>query len=153
MKFPTISSLALAALMLAVPAYADIYVVTSARSSVKSASIKDIQALYMGRKRNLAGADGAHAIDLPRDSVLRQHFYSTLTGMTPAQVSSYWARLMFTGQTMPPISFATEQTVLDYLQRNPDAVGYVGAEPTDSRVKVLLVLKTDGGTASSGHAD
>lgn len=123
-------------------AIADVWVVTAQTSSVKETSQKELQALYMGRKRDLNTSDAFEPLDLPRDHPARDAFYSALTGMTAAQVNAYWARLLFSGQTSPPPTLTSEQSMLDRIRKVGNAVGYLGSEPTDSRLRVLLVLKT-----------
>ena len=80
--------------------------------------------------------------ELPRDNVARAAFYLQLTGMAPAQINSYWSRLMFTGQTLPPQPLPSEAAVIDMVRRNPSAMGYVSSEPTDRGVRVVLTLRT-----------
>lgn len=134
-------------LLLALPAHADIYVVAAAQSPLKVGSAKDIQALFMGRTRTLGeGPDIAQPLDLPRDHELRNQFYKVLTGWSPAQVNSYWARLLFTGQVAPPLPLSSEAAVIDHLVKHPNAVGYLTQAPAGGRLKVLWQLRTDDGT-------
>ena len=95
----------------------------------------------MGRNRAFRNGDFAQVYDLPRDSVQRAEFYQHLTGMGPAQVNSYWARLMFSGQTMPPHSVADEATMIETVKRKPGAIGWVRKDPADKQLRVLLVIK------------
>jgi hypothetical protein len=133
--------------MVALPAQADIYVVASAQSPLRMETSKDIQALYMGRTRTLEGAGDniVQPVDLPKTSELRQQFYKVLTGWTPAQVNSYWARLLFTGQVTPPLMMPSEAALEEHLRKNPAAVGYLPRLPTDGKLKVLAVLRTEEG--------
>lgn len=126
----------------ALPAQADVYVVVPATSSVKAMSQKEVVDLYMGRTRAFPGGDFALPFDLPRDHPGRATFYQALTGMGPAQVNSYWSRLMFSGQTMPPQPLPSESAMADLVRRNPSAVGYLLQEPAaDKGLRVVLVLK------------
>ncbi len=95
----------------------------------------------MGRNRSFRNGDLAQVYDLPRDSGERAEFYQRLTGMGPAQVNSYWARLMFSGQTMPPQFVSDDAAMIDTVKRNPGAIGWARKEPTDKQVRVLLVIK------------
>jgi hypothetical protein len=105
--------------------------------------IKDVQSLYMGRRRALAGGGPVQATDLPRSHPLRELFYGQLTGMSVAQVNSYWARLLFSGQSTPPITFADESNMASYLKRTPSALGYASSPPAPaSGLKVVMVLKS-----------
>lgn len=135
------ATVAFSALCPAMPAQADVYVVVPATSAVKAMSQKEVVDLYMGRTRAFPGGDFALPFDLPRDHPGRAAFYQALTGMAPAQVNSYWSRLMFSGQTMPPQPLPSEQAMADLVKRNPSAVGYLLQEPSDKALRIVLVLK------------
>jgi hypothetical protein len=120
---------------------ADVYVVASAASSWNSMTPKELLALYMGRSRSLDMGVVVNVLDLPREHPARDEFYAALTGMTAAQVNSYWSRLIFTGKTMPPPTVSSEQFMLESVQRNTKAIGYLSKPPNDPAVKTLLVIK------------
>ncbi|NRF72098.1 hypothetical protein HLB44_34455 [Aquincola sp. S2] len=108
---------------------------------LKALTQKEAIDLFMGRSRSFPGGDFAQTFDLPRDSPLRAGFYQALTGQSVAQVNSYWARLMFTGQTLPPQPLPNEAAMVDLVKHNPNAIGYLGHEPADKGLRVVLVLK------------
>lgn len=123
-------------------ARADIYVIVHAGNSLHPLSNKDAVDLFMGRTRTYPNGDFVLACDLPRDHASRVSFYQSLTGMSQAQLNSYWSRLMFTGQVMPPQTFGSEGAVVDMVKRNPGAIGYVGQDPQDKGVRVVLTIKS-----------
>ena len=139
-------AVSLAALCLcaaALPARADVWVVVPMSSSVKSMSQKELVDLYMGRSRAFPDGTFALPFDLPRDDPSRAAFYKALTGMDLAQINSYWSRLMFSGQTLPPQPLPGEAAMADLVKRNPSAVGYLLQEPAaDKGLRVVLVLKS-----------
>jgi hypothetical protein len=127
---------------LALPARADVFVVVPTASSVHAMSQKELVDLYMGRSRAFPDGTFALPFDLPRDHPGRAAFYQALTGMELAQINSYWSRLMFSGQTLPPQPLPGEAAMADLVRRNPSAVGYVLQEPAaDKGLRVVLVLK------------
>ncbi|MDE2401164.1 MAG: hypothetical protein KGL90_05830 [Burkholderiales bacterium] len=135
--------LMLCATLAATFAQADVYVIVNASNPQLSLTHKEAVDLYMGRTRVFANGDHVLACDLPRDSAVRASFYRALTGMSPAQVNSYWSRLMFTGQTMPPQALPNEAAVVELVKHNPGAMGYVSQEPTDKGLHTVLVLKEE----------
>ena len=137
------ASLAAACLYaLALPARADVWVVVPTSSSVKAMTQKELVDLYMGRSRAFPDGTFALPFDLPRDDPGRASFYKSLTGMDLAQINSYWSRLMFSGQTLPPQPLPGEAAMADLVKRNPSAVGYLLQEPAaDKGLRVVLVLK------------
>lgn len=133
--------LTLTAVALAPLAHADFYLIVQSANPQPTLTQKEAVDLFMGRNRAFQNGDFAHTYDLPRDSVQRAEFYQQLTGMGPAQINSYWARLMFSGQTLPPQSVADEAAMIDTVKRKPGAIGWVRKEPADKQVRVLLVIK------------
>lgn len=132
---------AMVALSLAGAARADLFVVVNAANSAKSLTQKEVVDLYMGRTRAFADGEFARALDLSKDSATRAAFYAALTGMSTAQVNSYWSRLMFSGQTLPPQQVNGEAAMQDEVRRLPGAIGYLSQEPADKNLRVVLVLK------------
>lgn len=135
------STLVLALAMAWATARADIYVIVNATNAIRPLSNKETIDLFMGRTRTYPNGDYVLACDLPRDHASRVTFYRALTGMTQAQLNSYWSRLMFTGQVMPPQTIGSEAAMLEMVKRNPGAIGYMGQEPQDKGVRVVLTVK------------
>lgn len=133
--------LAMTAVAFSPLAHADFYLVVQSANPQSSLTQKEAVDLFMGRNRAFRNGDPAQVYDMPRDSAQRAEFYQRLTGMGPAQVNSYWARLMFSGQTLPPQSVSDEGAMIETVKRNPSAIGWVRKEPADKQLRVLLVMK------------
>ncbi|MFG6456056.1 hypothetical protein [Roseateles sp. BYS96W] len=130
--------------MLLVPASAaraDFYIVVHASNPQRALTQKAAVDLFMGRNRAFANGDLALIFDLPRDHPRRAAFYEALTGMSVAQVNSYWSRLMFSGQSAPPQALPDEAAMLTILRRNPSALGWLSREPAEPGLRTVLVLK------------
>lgn len=135
------AALAVSLLVLALPARADFYIVVHASNPQRSLTQKEAVDLFMGRSRAFANGDFALIFDLPRDNPRRAAFYQALTGMSVAQVNSYWSRLMFSGQSVPPQSLPDEVAMASILRRNPSALGWLSKEPSDPGLHTVLVIK------------
>jgi ABC-type phosphate transport system substrate-binding protein len=122
-------------------AHADVYVIVNKSNPIHSLTPKEAINIFMGRTHAFANGDYVLAFDLPRSSDQRDEFYQALTGMTAAQVNTYWARLVFTGQSLQPRALESEAAMIDVVKRNQGAIGYVSQEPIDKDVQVVLTLK------------
>ena len=122
-------------------AHADFYIVVQVNNPQPALTKEQAVDLYMGRVRAFANGDFALVLDLPRSSPKHAAFYWSLTGMTPAQVNSYWSRLMFSGQTLPPQPLPDEATMIDIVKHNSSAIGWLSREPADKQLRTLLVIK------------
>lgn len=132
----------LAALLVVSPAVrADYYIVVRADNPQPAITQRQALDLYMGGSRVLFNGDFAVVFDLPRDDPQRASFYKALTGLSPAQVNSHWARLMFSGQRMPPQALPDESAMVGMVKRNPSALGWLSAEPSDKSLRTVLVIK------------
>lgn len=130
--------------LLALPARADFFLVVHASNPQRSLTQKQAVDLFMGRTRVFSNGDFALIFDLPRDHPRRAAFYEALTGMSVAQVNSYWSRLMFSGQSVPPQALPDEAAVANLLRRNPSALGWLSKEPSEPGLRTVLVLKEPG---------
>jgi hypothetical protein len=122
-------------------AHADFFLIVNSANPQPALTSKEAVDLYMGRRKSFTNGDFALLFDLPRDSPRRTAFYRALTGLGPAEVNSYWSRLMFSGQSMPPQALPDEAAMLDIVRRNPSALGWVSNAPTDKQLRTVLVLK------------
>lgn len=122
-------------------AQANFYIVVQTANPQPALTQKQAVDLFMGRNRAFANGDVVQVFDLPRDNPRHAAFYQALTGMSPAQVNSYWSRLMFSGQSLPPKDLADEAAMIEMVRRNPHAMGWLSKEPTDKALRTLLELK------------
>lgn len=117
---------------------AEIVIVGNLQSSVAELSKRDVQEIYMGRK--LAFSNGALAV--PVDNVsLRNEFYRKLIDRPIEQINAYWARIMFSGQNLPPIKLTDSAAIVNLVKISESTIGYINKDDVDeSIVRILLIL-------------
>ncbi len=133
----TLLAVLLLALVGSLPAQADIAVVLHQAQGVESLSRVEVINIFMGRYRRLPAGESAAPADL---EPLKARFYRALLGKDLAEINSYWARLVFSGQASPPVQLRDSTEMLAYLRRNPGAIGFIeaGDVPTDLWVVLML---------------
>jgi hypothetical protein len=119
----------------------EVLVVVGAASVVQQLSRSQALGLFTGRIRALPSGEPLQALDLPPGHPARERFYRLLTGLSPAQMNSYWARLSFSGQMQPPQVVDGEAALVRRLREQPQCVGYLAQAPADERLRVLLTLR------------
>ena len=67
------------------------------------------------------------AVALPPENQTRVLFNSRVVGLTESRIQSYWAQMRFTGRKKEPKEVDTERAILEYVMKNPGAVGYLPA--------------------------
>lgn len=109
-------------------------------SGVDALSRGDAVNIFMGRYRRLPSGIVAFPIDVGDHSAVRERFYARLVGKDLAAIDAYWARLVFSGQTAPPLRVPDATTAVHLVAGNRAAIAYVDAAAVDARVKVVLEL-------------
>jgi hypothetical protein len=119
----------------------DLVVIVNPASGVERMSRDDAINIFMGRYRKLPSGLIAFPIDIGRQTAERKKFYSLLVSKDPAEIDAYWARLVFSGQTSPPLQVPDQKTAVQLVAGNRSAIAYVDRDQADSRVKVVLELE------------
>ncbi|MEJ2444761.1 MAG: hypothetical protein P8Y42_15135 [Exilibacterium sp.] len=57
--------------------------------------------------------------------------------MNPKALKMYWARLMFSGNAMPPQVVEDGQKVKDMVSKDPAMIGYIDSSIADASVHVI----------------
>ena len=116
-------------------------VVVNLQSGVDKLSRDEIIDIFLGRYRKLPSGKTALPIDVAEANAERERFYRLLVKKSSAEMSSYWARLVFSGQTSPPFQVPDTRTALELVRSSPNAIAYVDRASVTSDVKVVFELK------------
>lgn len=117
-----------------------IVVIVNPSSGVDKLTRDEVIDIFLGRYRKLPSGRVALPIDVSEASAERGRFYQLLVKKSPSDMSSYWARLVFSGQTSPPFQVPDAQTALELVASNPNAIAYVDRALVTAKVKVVLEI-------------
>ncbi|MCB1936717.1 MAG: hypothetical protein KDF59_12310 [Nitrosomonas sp.] len=119
---------------------ADIVVIVNPANKIESLSKRQVVDLYMGRKSHFPNGTRPLRFDQPSNSNLRAVFYYQLTQMSLPSINAYWARLVFTGRASAPLALASDDEMLEVVEKNQHAIGYIDKKYLNDRVKVIFEL-------------
>lgn len=117
--------------------HAELVVVAHPHTQVSQLTRSELINIFMGRYRKLPSGVAALPVDL---APLKARFYRQLVNKDIAEINSYWARLVFSGQAAPPIQIQDEAEMLDYIRRNPGAIGFVDSADVPQDLVVLMTF-------------
>jgi ABC-type phosphate transport system substrate-binding protein len=117
---------------------ADVVAVVSAKNPVTHLSKSQVADIFLGKSVRFPDGALAVPIDQQEGSPARDEFYATFTGKSPAQVKSYWTKIIFTGRGQPPMAVLNTAAVRQLLEAKPQAIGYIERSAVDSSVKILI---------------
>ncbi len=132
--------LAIGVTFFSISALAEVKVI--GHSSLKDATLSQdvVTKLFLGKQDKFPSGKKAVVIDQEPGEDIRDEFYTKVIKKNPAQLKSYWSRLIFTGQGLPPKRVLDDDEVLELISENPSLIGYVSDEADVSGVKVLLTV-------------
>jgi ABC-type phosphate transport system substrate-binding protein len=115
-------------------------VIVNPTIGVQHLSRREALDIFLGRYRTFPSGASALPIDLDINSNERKEFYLVLAHKDPADMSSYWARLTFSGKISPPFAVADGHMAVDIVANNPNAIAYVERASVDNRVRIALEI-------------
>ncbi|MCB1915932.1 MAG: hypothetical protein KDG52_09470 [Rhodocyclaceae bacterium] len=113
-------------------------VVVERASRVGEMSRSQVVNAFLGRFRQLPDGTRAHTAD---NEELKERFYLELVDKTPGEIGAYWARLIYSGQTLPPRQLNDSAQLVEWLIETPGGIGYTTEDRIDERLRVLFVLE------------
>lgn len=121
----------------------ELVVVVNAASGVGRLSREQVLNIFLGRFRQFPSGLPAEPIDQPDDSPARAQFYRLLVDKEVAEINAYWARLVFSGRTPPPLKAERPGEVLRLLATKRGGIAYVERSQVDPRLTVVFSLGHD----------
>lgn len=128
---------ALCALLPPPDAAADVVVIANPRAGVDRLSRDEVVNIFLGRFRQLPSGLSALPADLPSNQPEKAVFYRQLVNKELAEINAYWARLVFSGRTVPPRQAVGNDDLVSWVAGNQGAIGYVDRARADGRVKIV----------------
>lgn len=123
-----------------VDAFEKIVVVVKADNPVESMTRSEVIDLFMGKYVAFPNGEKAIAADLDGEQATKEVFYRQLVGRSLASVNSYWSRIRFAGRQRASIQHSSEQDVIDFIENNDLAIGYVPLSMVSNNLKVVYEL-------------
>jgi hypothetical protein len=120
---------------------ADLVVVVNANSGVDKLSRDEVVNIFLGRYRQLPSGIAALPVDQPPTDPAKARFYDLLVNKDLTEINAYWARLIFSGKTSPPLQATNAAEVMDWLARRKGAIGYIDRLQVDARLRIVLDLE------------
>jgi ABC-type phosphate transport system substrate-binding protein len=118
----------------------DLVIIVNPQSGVTTLTRQEAINIFTGRYRTLPSGLVAFPIDVQGRNGERKGFYKNLLNKDLAMIDAYWARLVFSGQTSPPLQVADSATAVQLVAGNRSAIAYVDRRAIGPQVKVVLEL-------------
>lgn len=93
-------------------------------------------------KKSTTWSDGKRTfpVDLGGRSEVREALSREIHGRSLASIKSYWQRQIFSGTSVPPPELDSDQEILEFVRRQPGAIGYISSNTPFDGVKELFLV-------------
>ena len=119
----------------------ELVVIVNPQSGVDVLTRAEVINIFLGNHREFPNGLRARPFDLPTGNPDKELFYHALVNKDLNQMAAYWSRLVFAGNTSPPIQAGDIQEVTQAVATNRNAIGYVDRRHADSgRVRIVFTL-------------
>ncbi|ACL05932.1 conserved hypothetical protein [Desulfatibacillum aliphaticivorans] len=113
-------------------------VIANKNVSQDSLTAKTLRNIFLGKERTWKEGGFIFPAALEGGPV-HQKFLDLYLQKTPAQFSTHWRRIAFTGGSLKINLFKTERQLVDYVAQQEGAIGYIGAETPTVNVKQITI--------------
>lgn len=117
----------------------DFRVIINPANTTTSVDRKMLTDMFLKRVTRWPSGDVVRPVDLQDDSATRKRFTQEVLARSVSAVKSYWQQSIFAGRDVPPAELDSDEAVVNYVLKNPGAIGYVSATTDVGSVKVLPI--------------
>ena len=118
---------------------ADYQVIVNSGNPVSSLSRDQVSKMFLKKVTKWENGRKILPVDLASSSPVREKFSQDIHHRSVSAIKNYWQQQVFSGRSAPPPEKTSDAEVLDYIQANPGAIGYVSGSANVKEVKVLQV--------------
>jgi ABC-type phosphate transport system substrate-binding protein len=109
------------------PAASRFLVIVNAGNPVASLPKTVVSNFLLKRAKTWGDGERSKPVDLQVTSPTRESFSRAVHGQSAAAIEEFWQRQIYSGRDVPPPRKASEAEVMEFVARNPGAIGYVAA--------------------------
>ncbi len=117
----------------------DISIIMSEHSAVKQLNAEQVKRIFLCKDRLTAQGERWIPINLSAHNLVRKSMVDQLLQFTPFELERYWYEQYFNGVS-PPYVLASEEAVLRFVSKTPNAIGYILSCHVGAGVKTVYTF-------------
>jgi ABC-type phosphate transport system substrate-binding protein len=119
---------------------AEFKVIVNADNPVGILTPEDVSRLFLRKTPTWYNGQAVLPVDQNAHAAARAAFLREIHQKNEQALDAYWRQQVFTGKAVPPLVLGSDTEVIDFVRRNPTAVGYVSAGAAlGPEVKVVII--------------
>lgn len=114
-------------------------IVVNKTTSIESITIEDLKKIFLKKQTKWKNGEKIYPVDLNESSRTREHFTDEVHGKRISAVKAYWQKQIFTGRGVPPPEKSSDKEVLEYVEKNEGAIGYISSGKSIRKYEVKII--------------
>lgn len=116
----------------------DFIIVVHKDNPVKELPAAQVKNIFLGKER--FWADGsAITLIMNKNDDIHESFTRTMLQKSPAQLSVYWKKILYSGASMLPLAVKDDEAVKSYMSQHKNTISYIDADSLDKQVRKVEV--------------
>lgn len=114
-------------------------VIVNNSNSVSSLSKKEVSDLFLKKTTKWSNGTTAVPVDLAPNSSIRNTFSTSIHGKAVSAIRNFWQQAAFSGAATAPPEKANDSDVIEFVKKNPGAIGYISSSTSADGVKTITI--------------
>ncbi|MEO8035446.1 MAG: hypothetical protein ABI837_13505 [Acidobacteriota bacterium] len=114
-------------------------VIVNSANNTTSLSSRDVAALFLKKKTSWENGTPVMPVVLSDSAAATTAFDTEILRRSANAIRAYWQQEIFSGRDVPPLEEPGDQEVVNFVQKNPGAIGFISANAPHAGVKVVSV--------------
>lgn len=123
------------------PAYAEaeFIIVVHKDNPVKQMPAAQVRNIFLGKER--FWPDGSPiTLIMNKNDDIHESFTRSMLQKSPAQLSVYWKKILYSGASMLPLAVKDDEAVKSYVSLHKNTISYIDEESFDKQVRKMEVI-------------
>jgi ABC-type phosphate transport system substrate-binding protein len=119
--------------------FAQVAVIANKSVSENAITTGKVGEIYTLKAKTWSDGKAIVPVTLKSDNAETQKFFGAF-GKSFLEIKKLWMKLQLTGEGQPPEGFGSEEDIINKVASTAGAIGFVGADKVNNKVKVLLTI-------------
>lgn len=116
----------------------DFIVVVHKENPIKRMPAAKIKSIFLGKERQWPDGSTITLIMNKNDDI-HEAFTRKMLQKSPAQLSVYWKKILYSGASMLPLAVKDDESVKSYMSLHKNTISYIDADSLDKQVRKMEV--------------
>ncbi len=115
----------------------DFVLIVNESNRVSDLRTEDVSRIFLKKTRHWGNGVEIRPADRTEKSAVRRSFTKRVHGRSVSAIKMHWNKKIFTGRGVPPRELRSDAAVVEFVRKNPGAVGYVRVDAPMQRTRIV----------------